>query len=183
MELENERKSSLKVAVEEITNIDDNNNTVADTQTSIVDTSAGAPNVAQVTDNTNDQQIAKVDTIEKIVETVGSPPKSDEVSLPVVSVETPIQSDQLLLEEKNETQLEASVNGNNETAEESEKTEEPAKLELEKAEEPAKIESFAAAMSSGNTADIGSRFYIKRRILVGNVSKYIAPGTDQKNCI
>jgi uncharacterized membrane protein len=34
------------------------------------------------------------------------------------------------------------------------------------------VESFAAAMSS----DIGSRFYIKRRIIVGNVSKYISPG-------
>ncbi|GAA5800060.1 hypothetical protein HPULCUR_005482 [Helicostylum pulchrum] len=39
-----------------------------------------------------------------------------------------------------------------------------------------KIESFAAAMSSTNSADVGSRFYIKRRIIVGNVSKYIAPG-------
>lgn len=43
-------------------------------------------------------------------------------------------------------------------------------------ETPPKIESFAAAMSSGTTSDIGSRFYIKRRILVGNVSKFIAPG-------
>lgn len=39
-----------------------------------------------------------------------------------------------------------------------------------------KVESFAAAMSSVNSADIGSRFYIKRRIIVGNVSKYMAPG-------
>lgn len=39
-----------------------------------------------------------------------------------------------------------------------------------------KIESFAAAMSSTNASDVGSRFYIKRRIIVGNVSKYIAPG-------
>ncbi|GAA5816070.1 hypothetical protein MFLAVUS_009592 [Mucor flavus] len=38
-----------------------------------------------------------------------------------------------------------------------------------------KIESFAAAMSPANAADVGSRFYIKRRIIVGNVSKYIAP--------
>lgn len=43
-----------------------------------------------------------------------------------------------------------------------------------------KIESFAAAMSSTNTADVGSRFYIKRRIIIGNVSKYIAPGKDYK---
>jgi hypothetical protein len=172
MELENERKSSLKVAVEEIANINNNSTTVADTQTPIVDISADASNIAQVTDDANDQRIAKVDTVEKIVETVELPPKSDEVSLPEEQAETPIQSDQPLSEEKNEIQLEASINDNKETAE-----------EPEKAEEPAKIESFAAAMSSGNTADIGSRFYIKRRILVGNVSKYIAPGTDQRNCI
>lgn len=172
MELENERKSSLKAAVEEIANINNNSTTVADTQTPIVDTSADALNIAQVTDDANDQRIAKIDTIEKIVETVELPPKSDEVSFPEEQVETPIQSDQPLSEEKNEIQLEASINDNKETAE-----------EPEKAEEPSKIESFAAAMSSGNTADIGSRFYIKRRILVGNVSKYIAPGTDQRNCI
>ncbi|KAI8374353.1 uncharacterized protein BYT42DRAFT_401271 [Radiomyces spectabilis] len=35
------------------------------------------------------------------------------------------------------------------------------------------VESFAAALSS--TDDAGSRFYIKRRIIVGNVSKFIAP--------
>lgn len=38
-----------------------------------------------------------------------------------------------------------------------------------------KVESFAAAVAP-STADVGSRFYIKRRIIVGNVSKYMAPG-------
>lgn len=50
--------------------------------------------------------------------------------------------------------------------------------------ESPKVESLAAAVSSipssssntPTTADIGSRFYIKRRIIVGNVSKFIAPG-------
>ncbi|KAG0799353.1 hypothetical protein G6F57_004864 [Rhizopus arrhizus] len=49
--------------------------------------------------------------------------------------------------------------------------------------ESPKVESLAAAVSSipssssntPTTADIGSRFYIKRRIIVGNVSKFIAP--------
>jgi hypothetical protein len=51
------------------------------------------------------------------------------------------------------------------------------KEQEDKSEAP-KVESFAAAMISANTADVGSRFYIKRRIIVGNVSKYMAPGID-----
>lgn len=35
------------------------------------------------------------------------------------------------------------------------------------------VESIAAVMTPSDT---GSRFYIKRRILIGNVSKYIPPG-------
>lgn len=51
------------------------------------------------------------------------------------------------------------------------------KKEVDKTEDkqiPPKVESFAAAMTT--SADIGSRFYIKRRIIIGNVSKYMAPG-------
>ena len=60
--------------------------------------------------------------------------------------------------------------------------------------ESPKVESLAAAVSSipssssntPTTADIGSRFYIKRRIIVGNVSKFIAPGKfvySKKKCL
>ncbi|KAI8355110.1 hypothetical protein EDC96DRAFT_516363 [Choanephora cucurbitarum] len=42
-------------------------------------------------------------------------------------------------------------------------------------EEQPKVESLAAAVSSADTGDIGSRFYIKRHIIVGNVSKFIIP--------
>lgn len=46
----------------------------------------------------------------------------------------------------------------------------------EKPETP-KVESFAAVMHP--TADAGSRFYIKRRIIVGNVSKFMNPGNKK----
>ncbi|KAI8137701.1 yeats family-domain-containing protein [Fennellomyces sp. T-0311] len=44
-------------------------------------------------------------------------------------------------------------------------------------EEPKPMESFAAAMSSASTptSDSGSRFYIKKQVVVGNVSKFILP--------
>lgn len=48
------------------------------------------------------------------------------------------------------------------------------KEESEANEDTPKVESFAAAMNT--TTDIGSRFYIKRRIIVGNVSKFMIPG-------
>lgn len=38
------------------------------------------------------------------------------------------------------------------------------------------LESFAAAVASPSVDDAGSRFYIKREIIVGNVSKFILPG-------
>lgn len=40
-----------------------------------------------------------------------------------------------------------------------------------------KVESIAAALS---VPEIGSRFYIKRRIIVGNVSKFISPGKKRE---
>ena len=41
------------------------------------------------------------------------------------------------------------------------------------------MESFAAAVVPTTAIDdIGSRFYIKRQIIVGNVSKFIPPGKD-----
>lgn len=59
-------------------------------------------------------------------------------------------------------------------------TAEEERANSENVESP-KVESLAAAVSSipsssRPTAEIGSRFYIKRRIVVGNVSKFIAPG-------
>ncbi|CAO3675469.1 unnamed protein product [Rhizopus stolonifer] len=58
-------------------------------------------------------------------------------------------------------------------------TAEEERANSENVESP-KVESLAAAVSSipsssRPTAEIGSRFYIKRRIVVGNVSKFIAP--------
>ncbi|KAG2200471.1 hypothetical protein INT47_011451 [Mucor saturninus] len=52
----------------------------------------------------------------------------------------------------------------------------PKSEEVKKEDTPStpKVESFAAAVTP-STADVGSRFYIKRRIIVGNVSKYMAP--------
>lgn len=54
-------------------------------------------------------------------------------------------------------------------------TNDPSEIKSSTSEAPA-VESFAAAMST----DVGSRFYIKRRIIVGNVSKYIPLGKFSK---
>jgi transcription initiation factor IIF auxiliary subunit len=55
--------------------------------------------------------------------------------------------------------------------EEEDKPEETTKAEES---EPA-METFDAAMNPSDNTDGGSRFYIKRHIIVGNVSQYIAP--------
>ncbi|KAI8380375.1 yeats family-domain-containing protein [Blakeslea trispora] len=61
--------------------------------------------------------------------------------------------------------------------EEGEVTHQPDEKEegQQREEDIPKVESLAAAVSSADTAEVGSRFYIKRRIIVGNVSKFIIP--------
>lgn len=72
--------------------------------------------------------------------------------------------------------------------EEGEVTHQPDEKEegQQREEDIPKVESLAAAVSSADTAEVGSRFYIKRRIIVGNVSKFIIPGKlngSSLNCI
>lgn len=46
----------------------------------------------------------------------------------------------------------------------------------EQQQQQPQVESFAAAVLSAPEAEGGSRFYIKRKIIVGNVSKFVPPG-------
>lgn len=47
-------------------------------------------------------------------------------------------------------------------------------------EQSPQVESFAAAVLPATEAEGGSRFYIKRKIIVGNVSKFVPPGKKRK---
>ncbi|CAO0796640.1 unnamed protein product [Mucor circinelloides] len=153
MELENERKSSLNAADQEaVAAIETSTSLAVETSTPTVNTptlSTTAPKQQHAVDKDSSTKETET-TTEKTADTVEAPRTSDDVPVPsetAMEIATPTLKDT-----SNSTQN---------------KEPEP--------EEPAKIESFAAAMSSGTPSDIGSRFYIKRRILVGNVSKFIAP--------
>jgi len=157
MELENERKSSLNAADQEaVAAIETSTSLAVETSTPTVNTptlSTTAPKQHAVDKDSSRKETET--TTEKTADTVEAPRTSDDVPVPsetAMEIATPTLKDT-----SNSTQN---------------KEPEP--------EEPAKIESFAAAMSSGTPSDIGSRFYIKRRILVGNVSKFIAPGKKKK---
>lgn len=59
----------------------------------------------------------------------------------------------------------------------SSENEQPSEQDQKPPEQP--MESFAAAVVPTTAIDdVGSRFYIKRQIIVGNVSKFIPPGKD-----
>lgn len=158
MELENERKSSLNAADQEtVAAIETSTSLAVETSTPTVNTptlSTTAPKQQHAVDKDSPTKETET-TTEMTADTVEAPRTSDDVPVPsetAMEIATPTLKDT-----SNSTQN---------------KEPEP--------EEPAKIESFAAAMSSGTPSDIGSRFYIKRRILVGNVSKFIAPGKKKK---
>lgn len=62
-----------------------------------------------------------------------------------------------------------------ETEQKSPQEEGEARPEQQQQQQP-QVESFAAAVLSAPEAEGGSRFYIKRKIIVGNVSKFVPPG-------
>lgn len=73
----------------------------------------------------------------------------------------------------NHTESVGTKSGKDETGRESEE----ANPATDENPETPKVESVAAVMHP--TADVGSRFYIKRRIIVGNVSKFLNPGKKE----
>ncbi|CEP11888.1 hypothetical protein [Parasitella parasitica] len=145
MELENERRSSLRESEGKVTENED------------VRTSNEQTQPASMTSNT--VKIEDEQSTEKATEVVEAPQKADRIKPSSETVEATSSESSSMKENEDQPHISPDT-----------KNEEP-----ENPEETTKIESFAAAMSSVNAGDIGSRFYIKQRILVGNVSKYIPP--------
>ncbi|KAI7901072.1 uncharacterized protein BX663DRAFT_562767 [Cokeromyces recurvatus] len=167
MELENERKSNVPTAISEVKSYETPAKTkTVDTLTTLNHTSAVEKAKSSViptsVNNVNEKPIESSlsNTVEQTIsqkslgkENSKKPEPSTVAITTNTTTTTANNEEQSKSVQAADTQIDTNTSTNN----------------------IPKIESLAAAMSSISTADIGSRFYIKRRILVGNVSKYLAP--------
>lgn len=103
------------------------------------------------------------------IEQEGKRPMQSSKSIPETAESTPPPQQQ--------QQQPLETTATNTTATSLSENEQPSEQDQKPPEQP--MESFAAAVVPTTAIDdIGSRFYIKRQIIVGNVSKFIPPGKD-----
>lgn len=160
MELENERRSSIT----SMATAEDSSHITSTAMDSIMETSTSAD---------NSRASSPVSVHPTTTTTPPVVPASKAIEEPAKDTEKGKEPEEIT------AAVEASTNDTAQQPEPKESTgaDTPTtdKSEQEKEAETPKVESLAAAMVSANTADVGSRFYIKRRIIVGNVSKFMAP--------
>lgn len=106
------------------------------------------------------------------IEREGKRPMQSSKSIPETAESTPPP-------QQPQQPLETTATTTTTTTTSSSENEQPSEQDQKPPEQP--MESFAAAVVPTTAIDdIGSRFYIKRQIIVGNVSKFIPPGKDDQ---